>query len=117
MSGEKEMVMSRLLTAICAVSLVAPLGSLADEPKDKKNDEIPAFRELSAKGVKTREDGKATEPIVVKSAKELSKVMADKAEEARVNKEVDWDKQYLLVFAWGGSGGDKLTTALSVKDG
>jgi len=101
--------------AICAASLLLPLGTWADGPKDKKGDEIPALRELSAKGVKEVEEGRALKPTVVKNAKELAKVMTDEAEQARVNKEVNWDKQFLLVFSWGGSGGDKLTS--EVKKG
>jgi hypothetical protein len=104
------------LIAICALGLLLPLGTLADEPKDKKSDEIPALKELSAKGVKFVENGKVTAPTVVKSAKELANVMADKDEQKRVEKEVNWDKQYLLVFSWGGSGGDKLSSDVKGKE-
>jgi len=97
------------LIAMGIVSLLLPLGTLADEPT-KKGDEVPILRELSAKGVKFQEDGKVTKPTVVKNAKELAKVMSDEKELDRVTKEVNWDKQYLLVFSWGGSGGDKLTS-------
>ena len=73
---------------------------------------------VSAKGVKFQEEGRVTKPTVVKSAKELANVVSDKAEQVRIAKEVDWEKQHLLVFSWGGSGGDKLTSDVKKgKDG
>src|SRR5262245_21889670 len=94
-----------------ALGLIVSLTTRADEPKDKvkKEDEVPVIRELSAKGVKFDQRGDVRKPAVITSAKELAKVMPDEADRDRVNKEVNWDKQYVLAFSWGGSGGDKLT--------
>ena len=100
------------LIAIAAASFLLPLGTLADEPKDKKVDVSP-LRELSAKGLKFQEGGKVTMPTVVKSAKELAKIMPDEADQARVNKEVNWDKQFVLAFSWGGSGQDQVTSDIT----
>ena len=47
-------------------------------------------------------------PIVVKSTEEAAKHF-DKEALATLAKEVDFKKQVVLVFAWKGSGGDKLS--------
>src|SRR5262249_28989019 len=107
----KEDAVYRLhLAALWALALLWP-GTRADEPKDKKaDDEVPVIRELSAKGVRFDRGGSVMKPAIIKSAKDLANVMPDEADRARVNKEVNWDKQYGLAFSWGGSGGDKLTS-------
>lgn len=51
-------------------------------------------------------------PIVVSSRDAAAKLFG-KAELERLAKEVDFQKQFLLVFAWQGSGGDKLNIAIA----
>lgn len=56
--------------------------------------------------------GKWTEPSKVRSAEELEKLIADKDTRAKIAKAVDLKTHDLLVFAWEGSGGDKLEYAV-----
>lgn len=96
--------MTRLLAvaALFAVVAVAP----ADEKKL-----APAITDIAndkADKIET-EKGKAAEPTVVASEKELEKAIPDEATRKRVAKLVDFKEQTLLVFAWQGSGGDKLS--------
>ena len=104
---------------IVALGLSVCLTTRADEPKDKKGeDEVPVIRELSAKGLRFERGGSVMKPAIVTSAKELAKGMPEEADRERVNKEVNWDTQYVLAFSWGGSGGDKLTSDVKKgKDG
>jgi len=46
--------------------------------------------------------------VKVTSKEELAKLIPDKDEAAKIAAEVDFSKDYLLVFAWKGSGKDKL---------
>ncbi len=50
-------------------------------------------------------------PVVIRSAKDAAKHFS-KAEAAKLAKRVDFKQQVVLVFAWRGSGQDKLTTAV-----
>lgn len=50
-------------------------------------------------------------PIVIKSKDDAAKHFGKDALES-INKSVDFDKQIVLVFAWQGSGGDKLNYAI-----
>ena len=97
--------------AILAVLLVATL-STADEKKSDK----PAIKEIATKDLKIKvgppDKGKATEPTEVTEANQLPKVgplTPDAVKE--VEKQINFDKEKLVVFAWSGSGGDKLTGA------
>ena len=96
--------MTRLL-AVAALFAVATLTP-ADEKKAS-----PAITDIAnVKGDKIEtEKGKATEPTTVSSEKELEKAIPDEATRKRVAKLVDFKEQKLLVFAWQGSGQDKLT--------
>jgi hypothetical protein len=98
--------------AILAVLfLVVP--ALADNEK-------PAVRELPTKDVKVVavERGKATEPAEIKSADELAKspLFADDASRDAVKKQVDFAKEKLVVFSWGGSGQDRIAGELKAED-
>lgn len=55
---------------------------------------------------------KASAPLAVSSEKEAAEHFA-KDELAKLAKEVDFTKQVVLVFAWRGSGGDKLDYAVA----
>lgn len=72
------------------------------------------MREIHVKGL-GRDDlsqdltrGGFDKPTVIDSDAELRKIFKDKAVENRLDREVNFNKQKLLVFAWSGSGGDKL---------
>ncbi|VTR90857.1 unnamed protein product [Gemmata massiliana] len=95
---------------LAALFLAAPV--LAAEEKSVVK-EIPT-KDLK---VKVPDGGKATEPAEIKSAEDLAKspVLKDAADD--VKKAVDFSKEKLLVFAWAGSGGDKVALAGETKDG
>lgn len=83
------------------------------EPKDK---DAPRARELEIKGVKSA--GKASgklKPTRITSAKELEEAIPDKDTRDAISKKVDLKKEYVLLFAWAGSGGDRLS--FEVKKG
>ena len=89
-----------LVTAIC---LIIPLSLAAGEPGK--------MREIDTKGVKVDfEKGRVGEPKTIATADEFDKALpgAD-----AVKKQVDFAKDKLVLFAWGGSGGDKLTSKIS----
>lgn len=72
----------------------------------------PAIRPLEMKDVKLIYVGSAPAPTEVQSAAELAKCksFADDASREAVKKQVDFAKEKLVVFAWSGSGGDRLTS-------
>lgn len=81
-------------------------------------DDRPALRALDVPGVKFKHVGNSPKPTEITSADELTKaaVFADDAGRTAVAKQVDFAKDKLVVFAWSGSGGDKLKGDL-VTDG
>lgn len=89
--------------AVLAVLFVASLAA-ADE-KDK-----PAIREIPTKDLKlgSPEKGKATEPAVITSAEDLAKNEVAGTAADEIKKQVDFAKEKLVVFAWAGSGQDKV---------
>ena len=54
----------------------------------------------------------AQQPIVLKSEDDAAKYFGKDALET-LGKDVDFKKQFVLVFAWQGSGGDKLSFAVA----
>ena len=88
---------------VAAISLIVPLGLSAGE--------VGKLREIDAKGVNVDfEKGSVSKPKMIASAEDLDKAIP-KAD--AIKKKVDFSKDKLLLFAWGGSGGDKLTAKLS----
>ena len=77
----------------------------------------PVVKEIPTKELKLTfpENGKPTEPTELKSAEELTKspVLAGAAD--AIKKQVDFTTEKLVLFAWGGSGGDKLAASLKGK--
>ena len=95
----------RLLALLAAFTLVSVAVA-----EDK-----PAVRALDLKGVALKHDGNEPKPAEIKSAEELAKagVFADAAGRDALKKQIDFAKEKLVVFAWSGSGGDKLTPSLA----
>jgi hypothetical protein len=48
-------------------------------------------------------------PVKVTDKEELAKAVPDKDAQAAIAKQVDFKKEYVLLFAWSGSSGDRLT--------
>ncbi|MDY3552200.1 hypothetical protein R5W24_001280 [Gemmata sp. JC717] len=82
-------------------------------------DDKPVVRELQTKelNVAPARGGKAGEPAEIKSADDLAKnpVLKDAADD--VKKLVNFENEKLLVFAWDGSGQDKIAVTGETKDG
>jgi hypothetical protein len=94
--------------------LVASVTASAGGDKDKSDGKNPA-RVLKVT-VSIKAEGKATEPMHIKDAKKLADVFSVKEEQAAIAKEVDFTKESLVVFAWSGSGGDKVTPGGNDKE-
>jgi hypothetical protein len=97
---------------VCAVAAVLFAGSAWAFPDDK-----PQVRLL--KDVKPAEskDYGNPKPVEIKSADDLAKSKAfDDAGRDAVKKAVNFEKEKVVVFAWSGSGRDRLAGELS-KDG
>src|SRR5829696_6869802 len=96
--------------AILAALVVGPLALAADEK--------PAVKEIATKDLKLAfpQRGKATEPATITSTEDLAKNAVTKDAADDLKKQVDFTKEKLVVFTWGGSGGDKLATDLKTAD-
>lgn len=100
-------------TILCAVLAALVAGPVLGEDK-------PAVKELDTKDLKVAFPEKApgvANPEVVASADALAKspVLKDAAD--AVKKLVNFEKEKLVVFAWRGSGGDKLSADAKTADG
>lgn len=101
-------------------SLASSVGD--DEQKPNREGEHDRLvREIHLEGL-GRDDlpqdltrGGFDKPIVIDSDRELRKVLKDNAVQERLDREVNINKQKLLVFAWSGSGGDKLDYKVEKK--
>ena len=76
--------------------------------------EAPPIKELG--GIAAQESvfeaSSATKPLVITSAKEAAEHFS-KEELDKLGKAVDFTNQVVLVFAWRGSGGDRLSYAVA----
>jgi hypothetical protein len=96
--------------AVCALVLLA--GAAAAEDK-------PAARELKTQNLRFNfDEGKKLGPVEVTSADELKKAkpLADDAGRDALAKQIDFEKEKLVLFVWGGSGGDKLLAGGDAKE-
>jgi hypothetical protein len=83
------------------------------EPKD---DAAPKAREVDVKGLKldVKLDTKY-KPTKITSDTELAELVKDKDAREKITKQVDFGNEYLVLFRWSGSGGDKMS--FEVKKG
>jgi hypothetical protein len=86
---------------------------LAADDKDKDKDK-PTVKEIATKDLKLNlaRGGKATEPTTISSTEELAKNPTVKDAAHDIKKQIDFEKEKLIVFAWSGSGGDKVTASI-----
>ena len=96
-----------------AIAALLFVSSLALAAEDK-----PAIKEIPTKDLKVMviRGGKATEPATITSAEDLAKspVVKDAADDLK--KQIDFAKEKLVVFAWAGSGQDKVAGELKSED-
>lgn len=88
----------------CAMALVLAFGASAAA------EDTVAVKEINLKDLKVKfvEGGKAEKPAEIKTADELAKNEALKDAAEAIAKKVDFTKEKLVLFWWGGSGGDKI---------
>jgi hypothetical protein len=94
----------RILTTFVAAAVLAlPLTARAD-------DKAEAVKEIELKDLKKSPAfAGANKPTEITSADELAKAIPDEDAVAKIKKDVDFAKVKLVLFAWEGSGGDKVT--------
>ena len=98
--------------AMLAVFAFGPVAFAVEAPEELKP--------LDLKGVATVQpkEGDVTKPSEIKSAEELAKSPLFGAGAAdKLTKQVDFAKQKLVVFAWSGSGQDKITGEFTTGKG
>ncbi len=92
----------RTMMALCWLLLVGMVGA-ADKP-------VAPIRELE--GIQPKEDAfrpaRPLRPLVLKSVEKAARYLSEE-DVARLKKEVDFAQQVVLLFAWQGSGQDRLT--------
>ena len=93
---------------------VEPVKPAEPKKEDPKKEEA-GVREIDLKDVKLKENenGKASAPTVIKTEDDLKKAVGDDAAKAM---KIDFKKEYLALFQWSGSGGDKLTHEVETKE-
>ena len=101
-----------ILTAAMLL-LTAPAIAFEDKPEP---DSDTKARELKIeKGTFPRGKGRPSDPTKITSKEELEKAVPDADTAAVIATQVDFKKDIVLLFAWSGSGGDKLTMAEEKK--
>src|SRR5215470_16034583 len=103
-------------TGICwslaVATLALPVASAEGTNKNDKNDKDAAVREIDLKGfTRARTTGVASKPTRITNAEGLAKAFPDTDQEwlDQIAKQVDFEKDELLFFAWTGSGTDRLS--------
>src|SRR5262245_46154277 len=102
-----------ILIGICwflAVVALAPSVASAEDTNKKDNDAI--VREIDLNGfTRARTSGVASKPTKITNTEELAKAFPDSDQEwlDRIARQVDFEKDELLFFAWKGSGTDRLS--------
>ncbi len=93
----------RLLTLVVALAVVSVLSLEAA-------DDAAKIRELEVKGVKFEvpRESQAVEPVIYSSKADLAKSPVVGTAAAAIAKQVDFAKEKVAVFAWAGSGQDKV---------
>src|SRR5262249_50628251 len=105
--------MAPLLTGIISPLAVAALAlPVAPAEGTNKKDKGAVVREIDLDGVsRTMTRGVATKPTRITNAEELARAFPDTDQEwlARIAKQIDFEKDELLFFAWKGSSTDGLS--------
>lgn len=90
----------------CAILALVGIGSAMAEEVKK---DVPAVREVTLKGLKRNNPrNKVTEPLVITDAETLAKEIPEEESLNAIKKEVNFQKEKVIFFAWSGSGQDKL---------
>jgi hypothetical protein len=98
-----------MLRGLFPLLLVLPI--LAADNPEPKGKTPPKPRQIKMEGLPTSE-GVFGKPAKIASPKELEKTIADKGVRQKIAKQVDFKKEYLLLFRWAGSGGDRVSVTV-----
>lgn len=100
--------MKKSMLVAVALSLVVPAYAVAAEE----------IKEIKLEGFKPtgRPMTRATMPTEIKTADELAKTFTQEEVVAAIKKEVNFDKQKLVFFAWAGSGQDKVSGEMGKEE-
>jgi hypothetical protein len=101
--------------ALFALFVCAPLV-VADDQAEPPGPKAPNAREITVEGKLPRSSDLLVAPTKITTQEELAKNIPHKATRDAVLKKVDLKKEYLLLFAWSGSGTDELSFTAS-QDG
>jgi len=83
------------------------LGFAAFAPAADEKNELA--REVVLKDAKLAvKNAKPGQPMKIASKEDLAKMIEAEDAQAALAKEIDFDKEYALIFTWSGSGGDRL---------
>src|SRR4051812_30881349 len=94
----------------CGVFLCVLAGLLTGLSAARADDKVEV-RELDVKGIIPPGKGDVTKPTEITSADDLAKVASDKDGLETLKKQVNFDKEKVLLFTWQGSGQDKMTAS------
>lgn len=100
------------LLAAIALSVIGTPGVSRGQKDTGKTDLV---REIDLKGLKlgpAPENGDVKKRTDITSAVKLAEVFTDKDTQDKIAKQVDFAKEYLVLFRWSGSGQDKLTATV-----
>lgn len=91
-------------------TLIVTLASLACGTAFAEDAKV--VRLLAIKDLPFKSEASLGKPIVIGTAEELAKSVEDKEVRDSIAKAIDFTKENFVVFAWSGSGGDKLSLAV-----
>ncbi len=94
--------MRTLLPTILGLAIAG--APSAAEDKDKLVREL----ELKSPKIGVKKGAQPGDAAKITSKAELAELIPDEATRDAIAEIVDFDKDYILIFAWAGSGGDKL---------
>ena len=97
-----------MLRNLLPVLFVLPVLAAAEpEPKAKS----PQPRAIKVDGLPS-DEAAFGKPTRIASKKDLEKAIPDKDVRQKVARQVDFKKEYLLLFRWSGSGADRLSVTV-----
>ena len=95
------------MTRLLATALLFTVVAIAPADDKKLSDPITAIANDKDDKIET-EGGSPTKPVAIRDEESLKKAIPDEATRKRIAKLVDFKEQKLIIFAWQGSGQDKL---------
>jgi len=105
-------------TAVVLCSLAAGSAAFAQVEKKPDSKKESAVREIDVSGLRMpMARTPLKKPTVIADDKALAAAMPDEAARKAIGKQVDFDKQELLLFAWSGSGRDRLRVSVRAGKG